>query len=283
MKVKFIISLVVALIATTAAIFFIKKEKIIMVNSSNKIDRLEASNEKYKELFGSYPNPENEIDPELMLILRKNIFGDVFSTGVIDDKMRELITVTVLATMQTLPQLKSHLMAALNIGIEPVVIREAIYQLSPFIGFPKTLNAVAVMNEVFEEKNINLKEVKNSTTNDDNRYEKGFAIQNPIYGDEIKNNLANLPGNFKDFVPNMLTTFAFGDFYTRKDLDIKTRELLILVTLTAMGMDKQIKSHILGNLKVGNSKETITAAIVQALPYIGFPNAFKALYVINDL
>src|SRR5215207_11054734 len=51
-------------------------------------------------------------DPELTEILRRFIFGDVFDTGVVDDQTRELITVTVLACLQTLPQLNSHAAAA---------------------------------------------------------------------------------------------------------------------------------------------------------------------------
>jgi 4-carboxymuconolactone decarboxylase len=39
-----------------------------------------------------------------MEILRGFIFGDIFDTGVLDDQARELITVTVLAYLQTLPQ-----------------------------------------------------------------------------------------------------------------------------------------------------------------------------------
>ena len=55
----------------------------------------------------------------------------------------------MLVCLQTLPQLKSHTAAALNVGVEPIQIREAVYQLAPFIGFPRTLNAVATINEVF--------------------------------------------------------------------------------------------------------------------------------------
>ena len=55
-----------------------------------------------------------------MLILRKSIFGDVFHSGILDDKTREMITITTLTTMQTLPQLKSHAHAALNNEISPI-------------------------------------------------------------------------------------------------------------------------------------------------------------------
>src|SRR5437764_9217428 len=88
----------------------------------------------YERLFGPRDVAAPDNDPELMSILRRFIFGDVFDTRVLDDQSRELITVTVLACLQALPQLTSHAGAALNVGVEPVAIREAVYQLAPFIG-----------------------------------------------------------------------------------------------------------------------------------------------------
>ena len=258
----------------------LKNERKNMVKNVN---RLELSNEKFKELFGSYPNPETELDPELMNILRKSIFGDVFHSGILDNKTREMITVTSLATMQTLPQLKSHSRAALDNGVSPIELREIIYQLAPFIGFPKTLNAIGVVNEVFKERNIQLPLEKQGTTDDSNRHQKGFEIQNPLYGDEIAKKFKDLPAGFNEFVPEFLTDFGFGDFYTRNGLDLKTRELLVLVVLTTLGAQDQIKSHTIGNLKAGNSKEVIVAAIVQTIPYIGFPNALNTLKIVQDI
>jgi 4-carboxymuconolactone decarboxylase len=68
----------------------------------------------YERLFGPRDSAAHDSDRELMEILRRFIFGDVFETGVLDDQTRELITVTVLACLQALPQLKSHTAAALN-------------------------------------------------------------------------------------------------------------------------------------------------------------------------
>src|SRR5215212_9808390 len=104
----------------------------------------------YERLFGPRDRSAPDNDPELMEVLHRFIFGDVFGTGVLDDQTRELITVTVLACLQTLPQLKSHTSAALNVGVPPLQIREALYQLAPFIGFPRTLNAIATVNSIFE-------------------------------------------------------------------------------------------------------------------------------------
>ena len=80
----------------------------------------------------------------------------------------------------------------------------------------------------------------------------------------------------------MLTTFCFSDFYTRKGLTIKQRELLSLVVLTTLGAEKQLTAHIIGAQKVGNSRETLLAAMMQAMPYIGMPNALTAVNLIKD-
>jgi 4-carboxymuconolactone decarboxylase len=246
------------------------------------MDRVELSAEKYEQLFGSPPDPTAGTDPELMAILRHVIFGEVFHIGGLDDRIRELITIVVLVTNQTLPQLRSHTAAALNIGVSPVEIREAVYQCAPFLGFPKTLNGVAVIDEVFAERGIELPLPGQATVTEQTRFERGRAIQQPLYGDEIRDNLAGLPEDLRDVVPRLLTEFCFGDFYTRSGLDLATRELLVLCLLAAHGgADAQLEPHAAGNLRAGNTIEVQVAAMIHCLPYIGFPRALNAIRVIN--
>lgn len=243
--------------------------------------RAQKADEVYKELFGS-ERGQSLTDPEFMEILQRNIFGEVFYTGNLSTKDRELITVVVLSTLQTLPQLKAHVNAALNVGNSPLEIREAIYQCAPYIGFPRTLNAIGVFNEVAKERGIKLPLDNASTTTDENRYEKGWEIQNQLYGDEVKKAMASLPDIYANVVPDTLTTFCFGDFYTRNGLSIKQRELLSLVILTALGAEKQLSAHVVGALKAGNDKETLLAAMVQAIPYIGLANAMTTINLIKE-
>ena len=109
----------------------------------------------FTRLFGTEPTPHPS-DPELYEILQNQIFGEVFATGVLTDGERELLTVTVLAAMQTLPQLAAHVRAALNVGVAPLEVREAIYQCAPYIGYPKALNAVATADEVLTAEGVAL-------------------------------------------------------------------------------------------------------------------------------
>ena len=84
------------------------------------MNRIERAKQTYEKLFQQVQSVSNSDDPELMTILQRFIFGEVFYTGNLNDTTRELITITALATNQTLPQLKAHTAAALNIGVKPI-------------------------------------------------------------------------------------------------------------------------------------------------------------------
>jgi 4-carboxymuconolactone decarboxylase len=244
--------------------------------------RIERAKKKYQQLFAQQII-ESKTDPELMNILQRFIFGEVFYIGNLGDTTRELITITALVTNQTLPQLKVHINAALNVGIKPTQIREVVYQLATFIGYPKVLNALDTINSVFRSRGIRLPLQNEGTVTERQRFEKGKQIQYPIYGEGMKQNMKDLPGEFGEVIPRMLTESGFGDFYTRGGLDIKTRELMIFCALTTLGgTERQMASHAVGNMKVGNDKETLISALVQLYPYIGFPRIANAIYAIKD-
>lgn len=243
------------------------------------VELTDAARETYERLFGQAPQPDAR-DPELLTMLQNEIFGEVFSTGVLDDKLRELITVTALVSLGALPQLRAHVGAALNAGNSPLEVREAVYSCALYIGWPGALNAVSAMDEALEARGIALPLEDAATVTAEEREEAGAAIQTPLYGGEVREVFANLPGEFGRFVPHLLTADSFGYFYTRRGLDVRTRELLSVVTLAATGASAQLPAHISGALRAGNSLLEVTAALVQALPYIGIPRAFSALLLI---
>lgn len=250
--------------------------------TGNKMDRIETCKQNYTALFGGEALTGQGTDPEMMDILQKFIFGEVFQTGNLTLQQREMITCITLATMQTLPQLKAHAGAALNVGVKPEELREVIYLTAPFIGFPKMLNAIATVNEVFKERGINLPLEPQGTVTEANRHETGKAIQDKLYPGGISSVMEGIPGNMGKNVEQFLTDYFFGEIYSRGMLDLKTRELLGYCVLTALEAESQLQSHYHGNINVGNTPETLTAAVTQCLPYIGFPAAIKALRIIKQ-
>ena len=246
------------------------------------MSRTEICKQNYRRLFNGEALTDAGNDPEMMKMLQKYIFGEVFAVGSLDIKTREMLTVVSLSAQQALPQLKAHANAALNVGVTPIELRETVYLCAPFVGFPKTLNVLGVINEVFAERGIKLPLESQGKTAEEERFAAGSAIQQPLYGNEIKEALAGLPGNMGEDAARFLTEFCFGDIYTRGGLDVKTRELLAIGILVTTGNMQTLQSHIAGSIRAGNSPETVTAAIIQCMPYVGFPNALNALKVLKD-
>ncbi|HVZ79594.1 MAG TPA: carboxymuconolactone decarboxylase family protein [bacterium] len=110
------------------------------------------------------------------------------------------------------------------------------------------------------------------------RFEKGFKKFEEIHGPVAKATLESV----KDIAPDLgrfVTEFAFGDIYTRPGLDLKTRQLLTIASLTTLGSAPlQLKSHIKGALRVGCTREEIVETLLQMSVYAGFPKAMNAIY-----
>lgn len=248
------------------------------------MDRIELSKQKLSELAGiGYSPAIATTDPDFYNILTRFIFGEVFYQGKLNDKQRELITLVILTTNQSLAQIGSHVRNALNVGLTPVEIKEAIYQCAPYIGFPKTINALTQANDIFKGKNIKLPLESQKQVEENERFEKGLKVQVSVFGESISQRLEDAPENQKH-IYKYLSAFCFGDIYTRSGLDLKTRELLILCVISTLGScESQLKGHVRGNLNAGNDKEMIISAITQCLPYIGFPRTLNTLNCVNEI
>ena len=94
-------------------LFMLAQGLPLLAQKPQATDRIETCKQNYATLFGGEALTGKGTDPEMMDILQKFIFGEVFQTGNLSLKQRELITCVTLATLQTLPQLKSHAGAAL--------------------------------------------------------------------------------------------------------------------------------------------------------------------------
>jgi 4-carboxymuconolactone decarboxylase len=81
--------------------------------------------------------------------LSANCFGDYYTRGGIDVRTRELLTFAMLAALGGCdPQVKGHVAANLNVGNDRQLLISVTTALLPFIGYPRTLNALAAINEI---------------------------------------------------------------------------------------------------------------------------------------
>jgi 4-carboxymuconolactone decarboxylase len=91
--------------------------------------------------------PEDEM--HIQKLLSANCFGDHYTRTGLDIKTRELLTFAMLISLGGCePQAKGHVAANLNVGNDRGVLISLVTQLLPFIGYPRTLNALRVIDDV---------------------------------------------------------------------------------------------------------------------------------------
>lgn len=199
-----------------------------------------------------------------------------------EDERLMLILGALIAT-QGLSEYKLMLKAALNIGIKPAAIKEILYQSTPYVGIGKALEFINATNEVFSELNIAQPLESRATTTRENRQQKGLEVQRRFFGEAIDKGNAAAPADEKH-IRAFLSAHCFGDFYTRTGLELKFRELLTFVILSALGgADAQVKAHVAGNLNMGNDRAKLIATLTALIPYIGYPRTLNALAVVDEL
>ena len=123
---------------------------------TSQADRYDKGLDLQVEIFGehmreNYNNaPDNQ--KHIQQYLSANCFGDYQTRPVFDKKTRELLTFAVLVSIGGCePQVKGHISGNLNVGNDKSTLLATVTQLLPYIGYPRTLNAISCINEVIPE------------------------------------------------------------------------------------------------------------------------------------
>jgi 4-carboxymuconolactone decarboxylase len=243
----------------------------------------ETAERNHEQLFPNHKSTLKITDPELIEVFDNFAFDEVLGYGKLDNKTRLMVILASLIAMQTLSEYKVMLNGALNIGVTPVEVKEIIYQSVPYVGIAKVFDFIHATNEILEIRGIKLPLEGKSTTSPETRYEKGLEVQKSIFGDMIDHMYKESPAN-QIHIQKYLSANCFGDYYTRKGIDLRTRELLTFAMILALGgCEPQLKGHIQGNVNVGNDKEILLGAVTQLLPYVGYPRTLNAIRCLNEV
>lgn len=241
----------------------------------------EKAMKNYKKLF---ENSEfSKDDEELKEIVLNFALDEVQAQDNLDEKIRQMVILAATIATQTKKMYEVFVNSALNIGVSPVEIKEILYQSVPYVGILKVLDLLETTNRIFRERGIELPLEKQGTTTIEDRFNKGLEVQKLIFGDVIDKNYENSPKN-QVHIQKFLSDNCFGDFYTRTGLNVKTRELITFSILISQGgCEPQVKGHIVGNVNVGNDKQTLLNTVTALLPYIGYPRSLNAISCINQV
>lgn len=219
-----------------------------------------------------------ETDPEFMERFEHFAYEEVVKEEgqTLDEKTRYLAILATLLGCQGLDVFKDTLPEALDAGLSPVMIKETVYQAVDYLGIGRMYPFLGTVNEVLEERGVQLPLEGQATTTMENRLEKGAALQLEMFGEGMRDAWK------KGHINRWLAANCFGDYYTRTGLDLVQREMITFCFLAAQGgCEPQLTSHAKGNMNMGNDAAFLTKVVSQCLPYIGYPRSLNAIACIN--
>ena len=244
----------------------------------------EDARRRLAELFPGGIPELGDADPELFEIFGNFALGEVPDYGNLDTRTRLLCILASNIASQGRAAYRTMLEGALQAGVTPVEVKEVLYQAVPYVGMARVADFIGLTNEVLAVHGVTLPLEGQSTTTPADRFEKGLAVQKSIFGPERIDGMHRTAPENQKHIQRYLSDNCFGDFLTRRGLDVKMRELLTFSMLVSLGgCEPQVRGHIAGNVNVGNDKATLLAVVTQLLPYIGYPRTLNGIACLNEV
>jgi 4-carboxymuconolactone decarboxylase len=226
----------------------------------------------HDRLFPGFPMNENDPDYDYARRYENWAYDEVINANDLDERHRMLATLATCMGALAVDEFSVLIPGAINsFGLTPEEVKEVVYQGTAYLGMARVHPFLMKTNEVFRAMGIEESKESRLTNTDETRQPTGTQAQVDIFGE-----------NMKDFwkggtVNYWLASNCFGDYYTRKGLDLRDREMITYCFLLAQGgCEPQLKSHIQGNINVGNDVDFLTKVTEQMVPYIGYPRSLNA-------
>ena len=116
----------------------------------------------------------------------------------------------------------------------------------------------------------------------DERYARGKQLLDELMQGKGSELIERMSAASSDLA-ELTVAFPFGEIYSRPGLDLRSRELVTLSALTALGAWPQFKVHVRGALSAGCTTTEIKEVIIQLAVYAGFPAALNAMQAAGEV
>lgn len=228
-----------------------------------------------------------DFSPELVCLIIEYAFGSVYSLDQLPNKSKELVAISSLITQRAIPEMKVHFNGALNTGNTIIEVKEVILQMSAYVGFPKSICAMNTFKEVLEErKKQGIIDIEGKIAQSDDLttlLEKGSKELASL--DSMQEQ--KLRENFDSFSPELVQFIletGYGELYSRKNLDKKSRQTVTIAALATLGTaSAQLKFHIKAGLNIGLTANEIKEIMLLISVYSGFPAAINGMTILKEV
>jgi len=110
----------------------------------------------------------------------------------------------------------------------------------------------------------------------DEQYQRGLDMRRQVMSDAFVDRALSSVTDFTAPIQEHITREAWGTVWQRPGLDLKTRSLVTIAMLTALGKQKELAGHVRGALNNGATVTEIQEVLLHATIYCGVPSAVDA-------
>lgn len=102
-------------------------------------------------------------------------------------------------------------------------------------------------------------------------HEAGLALRRTMFGPEGADEMIAKAGPLKERFEEFVTEICFGDIWQRPPLDPRTRSLITVAILAALGRSPQLRNHVRGAINNGVTVEELRETLIHTALYAGIP------------
>jgi 4-carboxymuconolactone decarboxylase len=113
----------------------------------------------------------------------------------------------------------------------------------------------------------------------DDLHPEGMKVRRAVLGDEHVDRAIERTTEFTAPFQEFITRYAWGGVWTREALDRRTRSVITLSVLTALGRENEIEMHVRAALRNGLTPEEIGEVFIHTAIYAGVPAANSAFAI----
>ncbi len=117
----------------------------------------------------------------------------------------------------------------------------------------------------------------------DDRYEQGMRVRREVLGDEHVDRAVANTTEFTQPFQDFITETAWGSIWARDGIDRRSRSMITLAVLTALGREHEIAMHVRAALTNGLTKEEIGEVLLHTSVYAGVPVANRAFAIAQQV
>ncbi|MBM3481160.1 MAG: 4-carboxymuconolactone decarboxylase [Alphaproteobacteria bacterium] len=118
---------------------------------------------------------------------------------------------------------------------------------------------------------------------DERDYERGLAKREAVLGDAYVEKALASADDFSRPLQDLVTSFAWGQVWTREELPPRTRSLVNLAMLAALNRPHELRIHLRGAVNNGCTNDEIREVLLQTAVYCGFPAAIDAFRAAREV